>query len=98
MAAYRDDDDFLEEEWVPQGGDDDQPDDWDDEGEDQDDLVDCPECGQLIHAESEQCPACGYYIPEEGPAWSPWQARPWWWLVLGALGVAAVIYALSHPS
>lgn len=96
--AYRDEDDFLEEEWVPAGGDDDDPDDRDEEGPDEDEeWIDCPDCGRQIHVESEQCPHCGQYITDEsGPA-GIWQGRSWWWIALGVLGIIAVVYAFSRP-
>jgi hypothetical protein len=95
--AYPHDDDFLEEEWVSAGDEGDEPDDWDDEGtDDEADLIDCPECGKQIHGESEQCPYCGYFIPD-APGSSLWQGRSWWWVALGVLGIIAVIIAFSRP-
>jgi hypothetical protein len=98
MGSYRDKDDFLDEDWAGRGGDDDDPDDWDDASPDEDDeLTDCPQCGLMIHVESERCPQCGHYLTDEGPEASVWHGRSWWWLALGGLGIAAVIYALSRP-
>ena len=95
--AYRDDDDFLEDEWLPAGEDDD-PGDWDDErSEEDDDLIDCPECSKPIHAESEQCPHCGNYILDEPRSGELWRGRSWWWIALGVLGIIAVVVAFSRP-
>jgi hypothetical protein len=97
FMAYRDEDDFLEEEWAP-AGDDHDADDWDGDGAEEDEeLIDCPECGQQVHIESQQCPHCGYYILDESDRASVWQGRSWWWIVLGVLGTIAVIVALSRP-
>ena len=92
------DDDFLEEEWTPHGRDDD-ADDWEVESpQEEDELIDCPECGAAIHGESQRCPQCGHYIIDDDDSHSRlWQGRPWWWLVLGGLGIVALIYALSRP-
>lgn len=96
MPPYRDDDDFLEEEWLPEG-EDDESDSADEEPDEDDELIECPECGKQIYVESEQCPACGHYSPDEPAGASLWQGHSWWWVLLGVLGVVAVILALSQP-
>jgi len=55
-------------------------------------LLPCPECGEMIYEEAEQCPACGRYVLRHS---HQWLGRPWWWLVLGILGIGATILALS---
>jgi hypothetical protein len=59
---------------------------------DDDELADCPYCGERIYEGSEQCAACGQYISaEDAPPRRPW------WIVLG-LFVCLVIslgWALS---
>ncbi|HUE73616.1 MAG TPA: hypothetical protein VMP01_22250 [Pirellulaceae bacterium] len=60
-------------------------------------MIDCPECGQQIHIESQQCPQCGFYILDEPGRATAWQGRSWWWIALGVLGAIAVIVALSRP-
>ncbi len=55
-------------------------------------LLTCPECGEMIYEEDEQCPACGRYVLRHS---QQWLGRPWWWLVLGTLGIGATILALS---
>jgi predicted RNA-binding Zn-ribbon protein involved in translation (DUF1610 family) len=64
--------------------------DWeDDEGED--DLDDdkatdlCPNCGEEIYDDAEQCPHCGHYITEEDHA-----SRKSWWVVAGAVICLAI--------
>ena len=72
---------------------DDFEDDYPDDADDRSEVVACPECGEDVYEDAEQCPECGAYIVH-----SPdriWQGRPWWWILLGALGIAAVIFALT---
>lgn len=70
---------------------------WDDSesedypGSDSDDEVEtlpCPNCGAAVYDESPQCPSCGDYITYSTSALSD---KPRWYIVLGVLGVAAVI-------
>lgn len=81
----------IEETW----DDDDQHDDWDDahnEDDDDDYTVECSECGTDVYEDAEQCPACGNYITHSTSVWS---GRPGWWIVLGVLGILAVIFTLA---
>lgn len=55
-------------------------------------YVTCNHCGADVYEESEVCPECGMYVSS---ASSPWQGRPAWWIVLGLLGVGAVILVLA---
>ncbi len=48
-----------------------------------DDTTPCPNCRASIYEGSEQCPACGHYLTEEGPG-----RRPWWIIVGLALALA----------
>ena len=48
----------------------------------------CPECGVEVYEESEQCPVCGCYITHHH---SVWHGKPTWWILLGALGIAAAV-------
>ena len=59
--------------------------------DDQSDLVPCSECGEAIYADSEQCPHCGCYVTVSTSAWA---GRSPAWILLGLLGIAAVIVAL----
>lgn len=78
---------------------DDEWDDYDDDwspGMDDDDesyTVDCPECGAEVYEDAERCPSCGSYIILSSSG-SVWQGRPAWWIILGLLGIIAVILAL----
>ena len=67
--------------------------DWDEDGPAE--TVSCPSCGVDVYEEAEQCPSCGEWITSFH---SPWQGKSTWWIVLGALGVAATILALSGLS
>ena len=86
----------------PSRWDNDRPDEYDDNLNDEEyrddessELLPCPKCGALIHEESERCPACGEYVVHESSIWS---GRSWLWIVLGLLGVIAVILTLALPS
>jgi hypothetical protein len=65
--------------------DDDELDDSFDDADDDDslELVACPECGEPIYEEAEQCPACGSYVIHRSDRWG---GRPPWWVILGFLG------------
>ena len=56
-------------------------------------LTDCPECGAEVYEDAERCPSCGSYIILSSSG-SVWQGRPAWWIILGLLGIIAVILAL----
>lgn len=78
----------------------DEDDDWEgpesDEFDDDDaELVKCPSCGEEIFEEAQQCPYCGDYVV---PSTSALGGRPFWFCVLGLLGVAATVFYLlsSH--
>ncbi len=71
-------------------------DEWSDgawEDEDGESLtVTCPECGADVYEDAEQCPVCGAWIV---PSNSPMAGRPTWFVLLGLLGIVAVVIALS---
>jgi predicted nucleic acid-binding Zn ribbon protein len=52
----------------------------------------CPQCGADIYEDAVQCSACGTYITQETNVWS---GRPPWWIILGLLGILAVVLALA---
>jgi uncharacterized paraquat-inducible protein A len=62
-----------------------EPDDADDDASE---TVPCPKCGAEVYEEAEQCPRCGEYITAGSQLWSN---RSWWWIILGGLGIAAVL-------
>ena len=56
-----------------------------DAGDPEDDVVECPSCGQTVYDYSEKCPHCGdWIIDTAGPARLHWV----WW-------IAAVVALLS---
>ncbi|MFH1922080.1 MAG: hypothetical protein ABIP48_19615 [Planctomycetota bacterium] len=55
-------------------------------------TVPCPACGADVYEDAVRCPACGDYLTHDTSIWS---GRPGWWVLLGLLGVAALIAALS---
>ena len=67
-------------------------DDDDELDEDGAETLPCPECGSQIYEEAEQCPICGAYITFDRGLWTN---RPWWWILLGLLGMAAVVVGLA---
>ncbi|WP_158633562.1 hypothetical protein [Tautonia sociabilis] len=84
----------------------DEPPDWDDDEEDdllepneeEDDdeesgVLPCPSCGAEVFEDAERCPHCGDFIV--GRRLRAWEGRPWWWIVLGLLGIGAVIGAFG---
>jgi len=80
---FYDDDEFLDdlgEEW-----------DGDDSESDESELTVCPSCGAEVYEDAPQCSVCGEYITADT---SPWSDRPWWWIALGLVGIAAVVFAL----
>ena len=64
--------------------------DFDDD--DESELLPCPNCGAEVYEDALRCPVCGDYITFGTNVWS---GRYWWWIVLGLLGLAAVMLALS---
>ena len=69
------------------------PEAWDDdEGESLTRL--CPACGSDVYEDAEQCSVCGEWMTGSGRTLRGWEGRPKWWIVLGGLGIAAVILTL----
>jgi ribosomal protein S27AE len=58
------------------------------------DTRECPRCGADVYEDVEQCPPCGAWLTADT---SPWSGRSWWWIALGAVGIGALIWALSIP-
>ena len=72
------------------------PEDWEypDEGESDSaeiELVACPKCGSEIYEEAVQCHHCGTYVTFSS---SPFEGKPIAWVVLGLLGIGAVVWSL----
>ncbi len=70
--------------------------DWeypDEDDEDtQSDTRPCPNCGADVYEDAEQCPVCGQYITSGSR--SLWARRSAWWILLGLLGMGAVLWVL----
>lgn len=56
-------------------------------------TVECPECGESIYDDAEQCPFCGQYVTIDTRSLA---GRPFWYVALALLGIAATIAALSR--
>ena len=72
--------------------------DWDDDefsadasGDDASDTLPCPNCGQDVYEDAPQCPSCGHYVTHDT---RPLSGRPAWWVVLGLIGAAALVWLL----
>jgi hypothetical protein len=49
-------------------------------------------CGMDVYEDAEKCPLCGeFFSRQPGEAW---RGKPMWWIVLGLLGIIAVILML----
>jgi hypothetical protein len=61
----------------------------DDHDDDESRAKPCPMCGMDVYEDAEQCPLCGEWFTRQ-PG-SAWRGKPMWWIVLGLLGIIAVI-------
>jgi hypothetical protein len=68
------------------------PDEDIDDDADESATRECPRCGIDVYEDVEQCPLCGVWITTDT---SPWSGRSTWWVVLGLLGIVALVWALS---
>ena len=90
----------IEESWGDEWSDDevDYGDDYDQYEDDEWDdsyTIACPACGSEVYEDAEQCPGCGEYIVASSlNSQYAWRERPLWWIVLGAAGIAAVLWVL----
>ena len=67
-------------------------DDWPDGGDpDESGVAACPKCGADVYEDAEQCPLCGEWITHST---HPLSGRPWWFVLAGLAGIAAVIATL----
>lgn len=79
----------YEDDWdIYDFEDDDFEDDYDD---DEPAYLPCPSCGDDVYEDLEQCPHCGDYITFSS---SPWADKSIGWVLLGALGMAAILVSL----
>ncbi len=79
------DDELLDDEFPEQ-------DQFDD---DLSETVPCAQCGAEVYEDAVRCPVCGTYLTHDT---NPWSRRPRWWIILGLLGILAVILALLRCS
>lgn len=63
------------------------------DADDETPTVTCPHCKAEVYEEADSCPSCGEFLIDGGHA--ALQAKPWWFLALGLLGVVAVLLVLS---
>jgi len=68
-------------------------DSWEDVPDDDDESVTlpCPSCGAEVYEDADICPVCGEFIIRSSRVW---EDRPVWYVVLGLIGIAAVVLAL----
>lgn len=88
--------DWDHQSWNDEDGDHESWDDdsgWDNGTPDDDeaDVIPCPNCGTEVYEEADMCPVCGEFIIAGR---SPWQGRSPLFVVVGLLGIAAVILVL----
>lgn len=61
-------------------------------------TVSCAQCGTEIYEDAFQCPVCGAYVTGDSRRGAAWSGRPGWWIVLGLLGILALIAMLVLTS
>ena len=80
--------------WFEEPGDELLENEFPEEDELDDDLsetVPCAQCGAEVYEDAVRCPNCGAYLTHDTNTWS---GRPGWWIILGLLGILAVILVL----
>jgi hypothetical protein len=70
---------------------------WDDDGGSEsldpaEEFVSCPQCGADVAEEALRCAVCGQWMPQPPGVFA---GRPWWWVALGLLGIAATLITLA---
>ena len=64
--------------------------DWvEDDSDEEDDLLACPSCRQLVHEDTQQCPHCGDWIT---PVYPQRRSRRFLWITAAILLIAALIW------
>ncbi len=59
--------------------DDDADEEWVDDDESDDDLLECPSCHRKVHEDTQQCPHCGDWIT---PVYPGSRSRRWAWVAV----------------
>jgi hypothetical protein len=72
--------------------------DEDDPDEESTPTVSCAHCGAEVFEDAFQCPVCGAYLTGGSADSHLWSGRPGWWIVLGLLGILAVVAVLVLAS
>ena len=65
-------------------------DDWDDD--ESTSVIPCSNCGAEVYEEADCCPSCGEFLIDGS---RPLDQKPAWFVVLGLLGIVAVVLLLS---
>ncbi len=58
-------------------------------------TISCPKCGGEVYEEADLCPHCGDFLEPDDSSASPMAGKPLWFVILGLLGIAATLAALS---
>ena len=85
---------MVEDDWYDEGWNDEYQDDEAHDLTAESETVECPECGADVYEDTERCPVCGNYIVHSSSGYL-WNDRPTWWIVIGFLGILAVVVALA---
>lgn len=70
-------------------------DDWSNESPADYDVIECPQCGESIYEDSEQCPNCLEYIVSSSPNELSSFTKVVIWLVIISLALPAILVALN---
>lgn len=86
---------MVDSDWLGDGFDELDAREYPDEYEDYDEYEStfpCPACGREIDEDAQLCPGCGTAVMHDTGIWT---GRSRMWVVLGVLGIIAVILALT---
>ena len=64
----------------------------DEDDTDDDPLAECPNCHAEIYEDSPACPVCGEFLQVSRQPFANWGK---WWIILGFIGLVAVILSLT---
>ena len=81
------DDEWDDDEWA------DEEFGWNEPDDSETATVACPACGREVYSEADRCPSCGEPVELSGTAL--WLGKPAWYILLGMLGIIAVLLAMS---
>ena len=69
-------DDYPDEEWI------------EDHADEEDDLLTCPSCRNLVHEDTQKCPCCGDWIV---PVYHRGRSRQWVWAMVAVLLILSLL-------